>query len=210
MKKRYILISVLIAAVLFITIPSTAFAEASHLNVSKEISDINARTEIVLIDNISYKYTYFSDPSTANTLIIILNTSTRETDVVTINNGRVYLDGKIVGSIEAKESMTENAIPKASSSSWVQIGSGKKYVSWAKGTATAVVAAIIAGAIGSPVSVVIALGVISVIAAQCSGGTVYYTVYKRQAGKITNYKWVWSFKASTGDKYGPYTVYSTV
>ena len=203
-------ISMLVALLLFIAIPATSFAETSNLKISAEVSNNNLRTEMVSIDNTLYRYTICSSPSSSNSLITVLNTSTGKADIVIIKDDTVYLNGRVIGAIKDDGIVSEDTVSKAARSSWVKIGKNHRRITWAEGTSAAVVAAIFAGAIGTPVAGVISFGVISVIAAQATGGTIYYTIYRRKVGKLINYKWVWSFRASTGDRYGPYTSYSTV
>ena len=70
-------------------------------------------------------------------------------------------------------------------------------------------AATIAAAVGSigGVAVIAAMGLsaLSVIAASSSGGVVTATVYKLNSNITHQYRYVWSFTASTGDYYGLYT-----
>lgn len=42
------------------------------------------------------------------------------------------------------------------------------------------------------------------------GGRVKSKIYEMKAGKITNYKHIWSFTTNSGIKYGDYTSYITV
>lgn len=62
--------------------------------------------------------------------------------------------------------------------------------------------AAIVGAVGS-----VSLGV---IASAASNGVVNAKTYSRKTGKITNYKYIWSFTPSGSRKYGDYTSYVTV
>ena len=215
MKKKYVaILLVMVLSVSLFTVNS--FAETAKYQIEGGTYEKIRNTETVNIDNKLYQYSYYSNPLTNDRAIEVRNISDEVTDYVTIINNIVYLNGDAIGSIEeGDDSFGSDSRSLKAAGSWKKLGSNSKRITWAKGTANAIVAAIIAGALSyaATASTVIAatgVAVIGVLASQTTGGTVSYTVYSRKAGKLTNYKWSWKFKASTGDKYGPYTSYTSV
>lgn len=218
MRRKCLSILVMMFIVLA-SFPAASFAETSESRrIEGELYREARGMETVCIDNKLYQYSYYSSPTTGDKAIAVKDVAAGVTDFVTIKDNTVYLNGEAVGSIEdvnENEALYNGATPFKAAGTWKYLGGKSKRVTWAKGTARAIVAAIIAGALSyaaTASAVIAATGatVMGILASQTTGGTVTYKVYSRTAGKLTNYKWVWSFKASTGDKYGPYTSYTSV
>lgn len=78
-----------------------------------------------------------------------------------------------------------------------------EYITWGKGISTAALAASISVVLGF-------LGPAGVIAAGAIGGTVNVELQMYQLPLVApQYRYIWSFKASTGDFYGPYLYHQT-
>jgi hypothetical protein len=125
----------------------------------------------------------------------------------------IYLNDEPIGMINNEKishNYSKNQLAQSiNSDSWVYFGSGSNRISWAKGTTTAVAAAVIAvplaglGAAG--VIAAMGLGALGVLAASSVGGTVSTTIYKFNSPFINQFRYDWSFTASTGDYYEVYT-----
>ena len=112
------------------------------------------------------------------------------------------------------EKTKDNGLQPYATDGWETLSNETHYVSWAKGTTVAVVAGVIAIYLGSlGVAGVIAAmgtGALSILAASAIGGTVYLKLQWFQAAFVApQYRYLWSFKASTGDKYGTYVSHVT-
>ena len=89
-----------------------------------------------------------------------------------------------------------------------------EYITWGKGISTAALAASISVVLGflGPAGVIAAMGTsaVGVIAAGAIGGTVNVELQMYQLPLVApQYRYIWSFKASTGDFYGPYLYHQT-
>ncbi len=186
-----------------------AYCCVSFVSVSATTED--NYSEDIIIDGTLYHYNYFYDDNN-NIEINIVNTVTNAVDDVEIIDEKIYVNDDLVGTIENVPSEIDNINGPRKSYSYR--GQKSKYISWAKGTTAAVVAAVIGAALGGMggglVGAAMGAAALGTLAAQTTGGTVTYKVYEQKTGKLTQYKWVWKFKASTGDTYGWYTSYTSV
>lgn len=194
---------------------TTAYAAEYTEEIPK---DENVNMKIANIDGVKYIYQYCYDEN-GDSNIYVKNTSNQQTDVVEYNEeaGEVLVNGEIVATIETckgnviKEDMN---YPMAKAGGYKFVQSKTKKISWKKAVTVAVLAAVISvalGSIGGP-AVIAAMGTsaLSVIAGASANGIIKYKLYVMKAGKVTNYKYIWSFTPSGGKKYGNYTSYKTV
>lgn len=140
-----------------------------------------------------------------------------ECNVVT---GELQLNGEICSSQHDEGEFFQNKartffnMTKVSSENWIYWGSSSHRITFAEGTAVAVIAGMIAAAVGQigGAAVIAAMGLsaLSVISANSIGGTVSTKVYKFNSSLITQFRYDWSFRASSGDKYGPYTTLTKI
>ena len=92
---------------------------------------------------------------------------------------------------------------------WEILSTSSHYISWLQGTSVAVVAGAIAAFLGTlgTAGVIAAMGTaaLSALAASTSGGTLYVELHMHSVPLVTpQYRFVWTFTASTGDSYGPF------
>ena len=132
-----------------------------------------------------------------------------------VEKSEIYLNGEKVSETITESSKVEEKVNSTfRAKRYSYVGSKKKRISWGKATSVAILAAMIAAAVGSlggtAVIGAMGIGTLGALAGASGGGTVKTKIYSLKAGKITNYKYVWSFTASTGDRYGNYTSYITV
>lgn len=169
--------------------------------------------EIVNLDGVNYTYKYYYSSDNSRNIDVI-NNSTGEKSVVSYNEelGELKIDEEIVSKDTNKN--IEYTLKSTKKSSYTYIGSINKKISWKKTTTAMVLAAGIAARIGNITgSVVIAsMGstAITSIISMATNGTVRSKIYKGVGGKITPYKYVWSFTPVGGKKYGDYTSYRSV
>lgn len=166
-------------------------------------------SETVLIDGTSYTYDYSYENN--HRVIYVTNNDDNSVEKVSYNENTstIYYNDEVIGTFEKGNNINFDNLEYSPNSTWQNIGSDSKYISWARGITAAAVAAVIA----IPLALLKAAGVIAamgtaalgVIAAGAIGGTVKYTL---QMYTIPNsaplYRYVWSFRASTGDNYGSY------
>lgn len=184
-----VVISLCINSFFSITVNAASMNDVGYDLYSKEI------TETLNIDGTNYIYNYYYNEE-GNRTITVTNDSNGLTDILVFDQSAstIYLNNKNI------ETYSDN---------WINYGSSSNYVSWAQGVAAAVAAgaiAIVLGFLGaSAVLGAIGAGSLAIVAASCAGGTTYSTTYKFNSSLVTQWKYVWSFTASTGDYYGPYT-----
>lgn len=184
-------------------------------------------TEEVEIDGTTYSYEY--DLQAGKKVTNITNEDTSETDVLVYDEekGIFYLNGNVVAEIEdvEEDSLTaeeqsgadvfedDGVSMQSAASRYKYIGAINKKVTWKHGVAVAVAAGIIAAALvcmtGAKIIYHIGKSAVKAFANNCVGGRVRSKMYEMKAGKVTNYKHVWSFTTSKGKKYGNYTSYVT-
>ena len=169
-----------------------------------------------VIDNEVYVFTN-SLVRNGNTKTIITNLTTNTSDVLTTNadSTKFYLNGGLVATV-SEQPVNEFPQPNAlaRSGSFTYIGTTTKNITWLQSTTVAVVAGLIAIAVGNigAAAVITAMGsaTLSILAAQSSGGKVTTKTYEMRTPSVVTYKFVWTFTASTGNSYGPFTSYTTV
>lgn len=167
-------------------------------------------SEKVTIDNNNYVYTFVYE--NGNKVINITNETTGGVEKITYNqnDSTIYLNDIEIGSIEPNSSEEQWVHPM---NIWTTISNKSYYVSWGKGVSTAVVAGAISLYLGrlGPTGVLLAMGsgTVGIIAAASIGGTVKVEIQEYFSGfGAPQYRYIWSFIASTGDKYGEYIYHS--
>ena len=154
--------------------------------------------------------------------INILETGKSDCIVIKVEDKTVMIDTgldqngeKIAEIIEESrnDEVQKNSFLKAAPA-YTYLGAKSKKISWGKATTAAVLASMIATVLGyiGGAAIIGAVGATSlgVIASAASNGVVNAKTYSRKTGKITNYKYIWSFTPSGSRKYGDYTSYVTV
>lgn len=171
--------------------------------------------ENVNVEGVNYTYKYYYN-ETGDKSVSITDMTTSKTETLTFDEktSNVYLDGNKIGDakISYDEDKNLDRNRRAVDSSWKRTaGPTHIYISWAKGTGTAIVLGLIAGKLGLATYAISAalVGSAGILAGQCSGGTLHFTKYYRNLplGQV-QYRTDWSFVASTGDRYGTYTYMS--
>jgi hypothetical protein len=211
MRKNKIICTVLLTAIVSTSAlfaqPANAMANSENqINISANLYT-EAKSEVVTIDNIKYTYQYSIE--NGNNVITVTNDANDITDKILVDNmnSNIYLNGEVIG-----KSYTQSKEISGSSKAyyvWETKSSDSYYISWAKGTSAAALAAVIAAKLGTlgvgGVIAAMGVGALGAIASACSGGTVYNTLQMFRA-PFTNpqYRTIWAFKASTGDYYGDY------
>lgn len=163
--------------------------------------------EFVEIDGVNYKFDYSTDSKTR--IVTVTNLSTKEVDIVTYNpsESTIYLNDSVLAKITNGSSISYASEARAG---WTDVSSPSSYyISWNQGTSVAIVAATLAAFLGSlgTAGVIAAMGTaaLGALAASASGGTLYLTLQEYYVPLSTpQYRYEWSFRASTGDYYGPY------
>ena len=216
MKRKF---KKFMAAVLTLTIFMTASVPAfAGNNVQQEVSGYDVYEseliECVNVSGIDYTYQYYYDDE-GNRTINVIDGQTNELTVVKYDEAtsQVYADGNVIATVEPVHLIkVEEAsmLSAQSDDSWVHLAGPDSYrITWAKGTAGGMVAAAIAAGVGSVLTSSYIVGIMGAAALaylgqSCTGGTITMTVYKWNSNIIHQYKYVWSFLASTGDNYGPF------
>lgn len=162
------------------------------------------KTEIVNIDGADYTYHYSYDDEGNRTVTVEDNAG--NIDVLTYDQmtSSIFMNNEVIGTTS-----TSNDSQLVCSTDYEYVGSDSFRVSWAAGTSVAVVAGAIAIAVaGLGAGGVIAAmgsGSLSILASNSIGGMVYVDYYTAQVGMQIFDKFVWTFTASSGDSYGPFT-----
>lgn len=166
-------------------------------------------TETINIDGINYTYDFYYE--NGNRVVKITNDMNKHIDKIIYDEelGIIYLNGVI--SARVSENKTQNA---RAMGEWETLSKDSKYITWGKGISTAALAASISVVLGflGPAGVIAAMGTsaLGVIAAGAIGGTVNVELQMYQLPLVApQYRYIWSFKASTGDFYGPYLYHQT-
>lgn len=164
------------------------------------------QVEVVNISDVNYSYSYFYE--NGNRTILITNDANDTVDKVWFDEetSTIYLNGEVFA-IPIGDSH-QNDISLAATG-WQTISSSSHYISWAKGTTVAVVAAALAVYLGTlgTAGVIAAMGTaaLGTLAANAIGGTLYVKLQEYYVPLSTpQYRYEWSFTASTGTSYGPY------
>lgn len=223
LKKRALKSIALALVGVTIAIPVANSVSAMEINSvsAQNIEFTNAETDIfnqglvesIDIEGVTYTYEYYYDINGLKS-ISITNMARSQTQILTFDEktSNIYLDGQKISEVNPSYDNV-NSSTRAVDTSWkLTAGPVHRYISWAKGTTTAIVLGLISGALGLAGSYVSSAlgGALSILAGQCSGGTLHYSKYYRNLalGQV-QYRTDWSFVASTGDRYGTYTYLST-
>ncbi len=165
----------------------------------------SGKYETVNIDGTNYTYHYYYEGNSR--VISITNDMDNSVDKIIYNENEhsMYVNNKVYKMGE----ISHNVLQPYATNGWETTSNETHYVSWAKGTTVAVVAGIIAiclsglGAAG--VIAAIGPGALSVLASSAVGGTVYLKLqWLYSAFTVPQYRYLWSFKASTGETYGTF------
>lgn len=191
---------------LFSVILSTNFVFEQPVHASSPYTNfyIDNKIETVNIDGITYAYYFYYE--NGNRAITITNDSTNNIDTIVYDevSSTIYLNTGFHALVKSQPSMLSTV-----SIGWETLSKSSDYISWEKGTSVAIIAGMIAIYVGTlgPAGVIAAMGTgaLSVLAASSVGGTVYVEAQMFSVPLVApQYRYIWSFKASTGDKYGPY------
>lgn len=168
---------------------------------------LNNTSEIVEIEGTNYKYDFYMEAGMRT--VSITNMSTNAVDIVAYNpaTSTMYLNGSVFAE-KIENSITPRSLG-TTADGWEILSKDSHRITWAQGTTVAVVAGALAIYLATlgPAGVIAAMGTgtLGVLAASSSGGTLYVELDMYTAPFVTpQYRYVWSFTASTGDKYGPY------
>ncbi len=202
MYKRLFTMIMVVILMFSITIQTT-FA-ATTVGATYDLY-ANEESETLDIEGINYTYNYYYENGCR--AIDIVNNESGQIDKLVYDE----LDGTIFLNEDQFVTVDNDCSAQALgyTNGWEPLGKkSSHYISWGEATTAAVVAGMIAIYLGSlgTAGVIAAMGVgaLGVLAASASGGTLtvecqwYHTLF------FTQYRYIWSFKASTGDTYGPY------
>lgn len=209
------LVNVLVVMTLAFGLVGASFAPsagaAGNSTVTENTSDLylNQESETVLLDGVSYTYDYGYEGG--NKTITITNTATNSVEKVAYDedNSVIYYNDEELTVVEDEDNAELSGVATYATNTWVTVSTSSKYVSWAKGISAAALAAVIAVPLsGLGVAGVIAamgMGALGVLAAGAIGGTVKLKLQRFTPSFGAPYhRYLWSFKASTGDSYGDY------
>lgn len=202
-KSRRLFIMFLVTMfMLSITIQPT-FA-ATHTGLQYDLY-VNEASETVNIGGTTYTYYYYYE--NGDRAINIVNHESGYTDKIVYDEteSKIYLNGNQFAVIN----YTVCTPALAYTDGWESLGACSYYISWGTATTAAVVAGMIAIYLGSlgPRGVIAAMGIgaLGIIAANSSGGTLSADLQWYHVPLMTpQYRYIWTFEASTGDTYGPY------
>lgn len=199
------LFSLILTVALIVSFSGFAFAT----NESQDIFAANT-TESVVIDGVTYTYSYhYSSEGNRTIQITNNNTQTVETMVYDLADRVIYLDGDVWGSVTPRMRLLDASSPKYEGpNGWSYFSTIDEYISWGTAATVAAVAAAFAAVLPSigaaGVIAAIGTGTLGAIAGMSAGGTVYADIYTFQTMLAHNYFYIWDFTASTGEFYGPY------
>lgn len=207
--KKFKRILATILAVIFCFNISVIPTYAADVNDST-ISDfpLAGTSEIVEIEGTNYKYDYYLEDGMRKVDITNMSTNTMDRIVYNPSTYTMYLNGSIF-STKTEPLITPYSL-RTTADGWEIVSTDSHYISWAEGTSVAVIAGMIAAALGFGVGGAAIIGAIgfealSVLAAASTGGTVYVELHMFTAPFAQpQYRYMWTFTASTGDKYGPF------
>ncbi|GEM_PF-5402054 len=195
------------------------FTNSNYLFAAESLDSNNIdmfadnKSEQLSIEGCEYIFTY-SYNDDGNKVVEILNLQENTIDEVVYDDseGDIILNGKCVAEVEenAKSgNFYSSGSVLNSNGAWIKLGSGSHTVTWKEGVTVAVAAAAIAAVLGGVgaggVIAAMGMGALSALASACIGGTVNATVYQFNSKTICQVKYVWTFRAYTGEKFGPYT-----
>ena len=173
-------------------------------------------SETIILDGAEYKYV--DEYVDGKEITHILNLTDNTEDILYYDeaNGTIYLNDEPVAYVEdvisSENIFSKNEVNPLADNYWKWHDSSTKRITWAQGVAAAVLAGIIAAVIPNvgkiTVIVKIGLSALSVVAAACGGAYVDCVSYTHvlNDGSV-QLRCDWTFRPSTGDKYGPYSSY---
>lgn len=209
MKEAKKLLTMLLAVTLMFSLTIQPAFAATSVCTAYSLYD-NEDSETVNIGGISYTYRYYYE--NGNRAIDIVNNESGHIDRIIFDETalEMYLNGRRVSMADG----TAPTVAPAYTDGWESLGTDSYYISWGEATTAAVVAGMIAAYLGSlgTSGVVAAMGLtaLSIIAANSSGGTLTVEWQWYNIPLVApQYRYIWSFTASTGDKYGPYISHVT-
>lgn len=203
MKKSLsiVLVLALFVSSLFIE-PETVFAMDFHDNIKSVIDEKGEIEESIIIEDNIFVYTtgYYD----GNRYIKIRNVTTNHEDYILCEQNTILLNGEAIGWIGQF-----GQINGLTNSGWITIESGSEYITTGNAASAAVLAGVIAIALGSlatPGMVIAAMsiGTLSILASMSSGMTITYTLSMMSTTIAINYRYNWSVRTSLNELYGPY------
>lgn len=172
-------------------------------------TSINKNTcEFIEFDDTIYSFEYSTISNIR--IITITNLNTTNVDVITykLNDSNIYLNNSVLATVSSMPS-TLSYTSFSKSFGWQNTSSSSHYISWKQGTTALLVATAISAFLGTTgtAGVIASMGTaaLGALASSCSGGTLYVNLQEYYVPLATpQYRFEWSFRASTGDYYGPY------
>lgn len=203
MSKFYRILSTILALICSINI---AGFQTYAADFESEYTLANT-SETVEIDGITYRYDFYADRGMRVVTITNLCDSTSDTVAYDPTTSVIYLNNSVYAE-KLEDSIATNSVG-TTADGWEILSKETYRITWAQGTTVAVVAGAISVYLSSlgPAGVIAAMGTgaLGVLAGSASGGTLYLELHMYSAPFVTpQYRYQWSFTASTGDKYGPY------
>lgn len=210
--KKFVTTFICAAIIITSTSVGNVFAESND----KDIYSQNF-TEKVSYEGVDYIYHYFYNEEGKKS-IKISNTETSNKDLLTFdeNNNSVYLNEKKVATVgDTFEDLNpkDNNNGISSRIKWNLIGVYHHKIKFHEGVGGVFVAGIIVGTMGfGTVGAAMAscgASAMGAIAGCAPGGTLHWSKYYYT--EITHYRYRtdWAFKASSGERYGTYYLYTT-
>lgn len=181
----------------------------AHAATSFE-DDAHVFIENLTIDGVDYVFSH-NYTSTKRTVTISNNTNDN-IDIVTYSVGddSIYLNNSVLAVVDTSPAPLLRTYSVLADDGWRLLTSDVHNITWRQGTTTAVVAAALAAFLPNlgTAGIIAAMGAgaLSVLAASAIGGTLYLECYIFTVPmNLPTYRYVWSFTASTGESYGPYS-----
>lgn len=174
-------------------------------------------SEILIFDGNEYQYVDEYIDGKEITHIINLTENTEDILYYDEANGTIYLNNKPIAYVEdaisSENIFSEYGTSPFADNYWKWHDTSTKHITWIQGVTAAILAGIIAAVIPTvgkaTVIAKIGLNALGVVAAACAGAYVDCVAYTHvlSDGKV-QLRYDWTFRPSTGDKYGPYSSYS--
>lgn len=207
------LVLVVLSALMIFTFTAPSFAKSS-VDIEQDIY-VNNVQENVLIQDKEYNYKYSYNSASNDNITYITDTQSGQSDTLIHDKetGIFYLNGQKVA--EIKDDLNIPTQILRAGSYWKYISNSSTYISWKKGLAAAVVAGIIAGALGQGATVVAVLGSVGAstlgyISSSFVGGRLYWTKWYHVNLLNYHYKIDWAIKAPNGKRFGTYYIQYTL
>lgn len=207
-KTKKLLVILLTLTLISCNILNASAMDYRYKNHTEDIYAENY-SESITLEGIIYTFQYSYD-DIGNRMIHVINEETATVDVVKYDNQlKCLLLNEEICSQEMTLNDSIQMNPLVKNSDWIYFSSGSNRITFAQGVSVAVLAALIATAVGNigGTAVILAMGynTLAVVAASSIGGVVNTTVYKFNSSAVTQWRYDWSFTASSGDYYGVYT-----